>query len=42
LRDAIPTVGDGLVFLTGSHFAYHLGMLSAWRRTIGLGSALGM
>jgi len=42
LRTLCPTVAAGLVFLTGAHFSYHLGMLSAWRRTIGLGSALGM
>jgi len=42
LRELTPTVGHGLVFLTGGHFSYHLGQLSAWRRTVGLGPVLGM
>lgn len=41
-RSFWPTVGDGVVFLATTHFAYHLGQLSAWRRGLGLGKAMAM
>jgi len=38
----MPTLGDAIAFLVNSHYAYHLGQMSGWRRAIGLGSALGV
>ncbi len=38
----MPTLGDAVTFLVNSHYAYHLGQVSGWRRAIGLGSALGV
>ena len=35
-RQMMPTVGDGLAFILASHFAMHLGQLSAWRRACGM------
>ncbi|MDB4731709.1 DinB family protein, partial [bacterium] len=37
-----PTVGDLLTHLLTTHAAMHLGQLSAWRRTVGKGSVLGI
>ena len=41
-RTRFPTVGDQVVFLMTSHEMDHLGQLAAWRRAMGLGSALGV
>jgi transposase-like protein len=38
--DALPTLGDTVVFLAVSHEAMHLGQLAAWRRARGLPSGL--
>jgi hypothetical protein len=35
-----PTVADGAAFLMTTHYAFHLGQLSTWRRGLGLGKAL--
>ena len=40
--DALPTLGDAVLFLAVSHEAMHLGQLAAWRRAQGLPSALNM
>lgn len=37
-----PTVAGGVQFFAVSHFAFHLGQLSAWRRAAGLPSAMGV
>ena len=39
-RERFPTIGAGVVFLLGSHAMMHMGQISAWRRMIGLGSAM--
>lgn len=39
-RSFWPTLADGLVFFAISHFAYHLGQLSSWRRVMNLPRAL--
>ena len=36
LKESLPTAGDAFAFVLTSHFAAHLGQLSAWRRMIGL------
>jgi hypothetical protein len=36
MKDALPTVQDGVAFLLTGHLGVHLGQLSAWRRMIGL------
>jgi uncharacterized damage-inducible protein DinB len=36
-----PTYLDRITFLCVNHYAMHLGQLAAWRRAMGLGSALG-
>lgn len=41
-RNRFPTVGDQVVFLMTAHEMDHLGQLAAWRRAMGLGSALGV
>lgn len=38
MREMVPSVGDGVVFLVTAHDAVHLGQLSAWRRAMGLPS----
>ena len=35
-----PTLADGVVFLVTTHYAYHLGQLSGWRRAANLPSAM--
>jgi hypothetical protein len=40
LRRSLPSVGDLLLHLLTSHEAVHLGQLSAWRRSVGLGGVL--
>lgn len=39
-RSFWPTLADGLIFFTASHYSYHLGQLSAWRRAMDLPKAL--
>lgn len=39
-RDYMPTLGDLLLFMCISHESMHLGQLAAWRRAMGLPSAL--
>ncbi len=41
-RGFLPTVEHGLVFGMTGHYLYHLGQLSAWRRAMGLPSAMGV
>jgi len=36
MKDALPTVKDGVAFLFTGHLGVHLGQLSSWRRMIGL------
>jgi hypothetical protein len=36
MKDALPTVKDGVAFLLTGHLGVHLGQLSSWRRMIGL------
>jgi hypothetical protein len=36
MRDNLPIVQDGIVFLLTGHLGVHLGQLSAWRRMNGL------
>jgi len=36
-RSGFPTAGDFVAYLSGSHLAYHLGQLVAWRAAAGLG-----
>lgn len=38
--DVLPTLNDAVLFLAVSHEAMHLGQLAAWRRALGLPSAL--
>jgi hypothetical protein len=40
MRSRFPTVANVLLGLMTSHFASHLGQLSAWRRAVGLPSVL--
>lgn len=40
LQKVMPTIGDVLPILAGWHFTFHLGQLSAWRRVVGLPSAM--
>jgi len=42
LRAFFPTVGDLATSAMTSHIALHLGQLSAWRKAMGLPSALGI
>ena len=36
MKDALPTIQDGVAFLLTGHLGVHLGQLSMWRRMIGL------
>lgn len=40
-RSYWPTLGNGVSFFLTSHFAFHLGQLSAWRRAMNLPPAMG-
>lgn len=40
MRELFPTVGIAVNFLLNNHAMMHLGQISAWRRAIGLGSAM--
>jgi hypothetical protein len=39
-RNDLPTLGDLLLFMCVTHESMHLGQLAAWRRAMGLDSAL--
>ena len=40
MRSRFSTVGAMHNFYTGGHFMIHMGQVSAWRRMMGLGSAM--
>lgn len=40
MRSRFPCVGDMVNFMTSGHVLMHLGQVSAWRRCMGLGSAM--
>lgn len=40
MRARFPTVGSAVTFLVCAHTMMHLGQVSAWRRCMGLGSAM--
>jgi hypothetical protein len=40
LRDMFPTIGAALCFMLNNHQMAHLGQISAWRRLMGMGSAM--
>ncbi len=35
MKEALPTIQDGIAFLLTGHLGVHLGQLSAWRRMVG-------
>jgi hypothetical protein len=39
-RDLFPTAGDAINFYLNGHMMSHFGQVSAWRRMVGLGSAM--
>ena len=39
MREKFPTVGAMHGFYVGGHFMLHMGQMSAWRRSMGLGAA---
>ena len=40
MKELFPTIGAALIFTTTGHIMMHLGQISAWRRAIGMGSAM--
>jgi len=40
MRDRFPTIGATAAFLFSGHMMIHFGQVSAWRRIMGLGSAM--
>lgn len=40
MKELFPTIGDVINFLLSGHQMSHLGQVSAWRRFMGLGSAM--
>ena len=40
MREVFPKVGIAVNFLCNNHLAMHLGQISTWRRTIGLGPVM--
>ena len=40
VKEMFPTIGGAVGFLLSGHVAMHLGQVSAWRRVMGLGSAV--
>lgn len=40
MREFFPTIGVAVTFLSTAHPMMHLGQVSAWRRVMGLGSAM--
>ena len=39
-RESFPTVGSAVAFMMNNHIMMHAGQVSAWRRSIGLGSVM--
>jgi len=40
MTEILPTLGAAVMFMCGSHIQMHLGQVSAWRRVMGMGSAM--
>lgn len=40
MRELFPTIGKALNFMANNHVMMHLGQISAWRRAVGLPSAM--
>ena len=40
MKELFPTIGGAVNFYLGAHSMSHLGQVSAWRRCVGLGSAM--
>lgn len=40
-RQVMPTIGDALVFLLGTHEAVHIGQITTWRKVIGFSAVMG-
>jgi len=40
LKERFPVLGQAVLFLCNNHQMMHLGQVSAWRRAMGLGSAM--
>lgn len=40
VRETFPTIGMAMTFLLNNHVMMHLGQVSAWRRCVGLPSAM--
>ena len=40
MAERLPTVGSMVIFMSDGHNMMHLGQISAWRRVMGLGSAM--
>ena len=40
MADMFPTTGSVIAFMLNNHVMMHMGQVSAWRRAIGLGSAM--
>ena len=39
-KEILPTIGNVAIFMVTSHPMMHLGQISAWRRAMGMGSAM--
>ena len=39
-KEKFPTLGSAISFMLNNHIMMHAGQISAWRRSIGLGSAM--
>lgn len=39
-KEMLPTLGGVASFMSGAHNMMHLGQVSAWRRAVGMGSAM--
>ena len=40
MRDLFPTIGEAMCFMLHNHQMAHLGQISAWRRVMGMASAM--
>lgn len=40
MRELFPTIGEAMCFMLHNHQMMHLGQISAWRRVMGMGSAM--
>ncbi|MFG0305449.1 MAG: hypothetical protein ACF8Q5_04465 [Phycisphaerales bacterium JB040] len=40
MRERFPTIGMTVTFMLTSHFMFHLGQVSTWRRCMGLGPVM--